>query len=44
MSLGKLKTYADAYDIDISKAVEKADIVESIMRARVRSRKPIREE
>lgn len=37
MSLSKLKSYANAYDIDISRAVEKGDIVEAIVRARVRN-------
>ncbi|KAF9448041.1 hypothetical protein P691DRAFT_705667 [Macrolepiota fuliginosa MF-IS2] len=34
MSLSKLKSYADAYNINISRAVEKGDIVEAIVRAR----------
>lgn len=37
MPLSKLKGYADSYNINISRAVEKVDIVESIVRARVRS-------
>ncbi|KXN81692.1 E3 ubiquitin-protein ligase cblA [Leucoagaricus sp. SymC.cos] len=35
MSLSKLKLYADSYNIDISRAVEKGDIVEAIVRARL---------
>lgn len=35
--LSKLKSYADSYNINISRAVEKGDIVEAIIRARVRA-------
>lgn len=35
LSLGKLKRYVNAYSIDIDRAVEKDDIIDSIVAARV---------
>lgn len=35
LPLGKLKKYADAYNIQIDRAVEKDDIIDGIMGARV---------
>lgn len=35
MSLGKLKKYADAYNIRIDRAVEKDDVIDCILAARV---------
>lgn len=34
--LSKLRSYADSYNINISRAVEKDDIIETIIRVRVR--------
>lgn len=35
MPLGKLKKYADAYNIKIDRAVEKDDVIDGIVAARV---------
>jgi hypothetical protein len=36
MSLAKLKKYADAYNININHAVEKDNVIDGILAARVR--------
>jgi hypothetical protein len=40
MSSAKLKKYADAYNINIDRAVEKDDVIDSILAARVRAFRP----
>jgi hypothetical protein len=35
MALGKLKKYVDAYNIKIDRAVEKDDVIDGILAARV---------